>query len=115
MNPREPAALLPSLPPGAEILIIRLRSLGDVVLLTPALAALHAWRPDLRISVLVERAWRAVLEGNPAISEILIARGFVATALDLRRQKFPIVFNQHGGPTSAFLTAASGAAATIWR
>lgn len=116
MNPREPAALLPSLPPGAEILIIRLRSLGDVVLLTPAIAALHSWRPDLRIAVLVEAARRAVLEGNPAISEILIARGFAATALDLRRRKFPVVFNQHGGPTSAFLTAASGAAARVcWK
>jgi len=113
LNPREPAALLPSLPPGAEILIIRLRSLGDVVLLTPALAALHSWRPDLRLSVLVEPAWRAVLEDNPAVSEILIARGFAATALALRRRKFPIVFNQHGGPTSAFLTAASGAAVRV--
>jgi lipopolysaccharide heptosyltransferase III len=116
LNPREPDALLPSLPPGAEILIIRLRSLGDVVLLTPALAALHAWRRDLRISVLVEPPWRAVLDGNPAISEILIARGFAVTALDLRRRKFPVVFNQHGGPTSAFLTAASGAAARVcWK
>ena len=116
MNPREPASLLPGLPPGAEILIIRLRSLGDVVLLTPALAAVHAWRPDLRLSVLVEPAWRAVLEGNPAVSEILVARGFAATALALRRKKFPLVFNQHGGPRSAFLTAATGAAARVcWK
>jgi heptosyltransferase III len=87
-----------------------------VVLLTPAIAALHSWRPDLRISVLVEPAWGVVLEGNPAISEILISRGFAATALDLRRRKFPVVFNQHGGPTSAFLTATSGAAARVcWK
>ena len=86
------------------------------MLLTPAIAALHSWRPDLRIAVLVEAAWRAVLESNPAISEILIARGFAATAWDLRRRKFPAVFNQHGGPTSAFLTAASGAAARVcWK
>jgi len=116
LNPREPASLLPGLPPGAEILIIRLRSLGDVVLLTPALAALHAWRPDLRLSVLVEPEWSAVLEGNPAVSETLIARGFAATALALRRRKFSIVFNQHGGPRSAFLTAATGAAARVcWK
>jgi heptosyltransferase-3 len=66
--------------------------------------------------VLVEPAWRAVLEGNPAISEILIARGFAATAMALRRRKFPVVFNQHGGPTSALLSAASGAAARVcWK
>jgi len=116
LNPREPASLLPGLAPGAELLIIRLRSLGDVVLLTPALAALHAWRPDFRLSVLVEPAWCAVLEGNPAVSEILIAQGFAATALALRGERFPIAFNQHGGPRSAFLTAATGAAARVcWK
>jgi len=87
-----------------------------VVLLTPVLAALHAWRPDLCLSVLVEPAWKAVLEGNPAVSEILATDGLVSTALMLRRKKFPVVFNQHGGPTSAFLTAASGADARVcWK
>ncbi|MFZ0970211.1 MAG: glycosyltransferase family 9 protein [Candidatus Acidiferrales bacterium] len=109
MNPSEPASLLPDLPRGAEILIIRLRSVGDVVLLTPAISALHSWRPDLRISVLVEPGCAAVLEGNPAVQEILLARSFLATAMSLYRRNFPVVYNQHGGPTSAFLTAASGA------
>ncbi len=108
MKPNDPSLLLPGLPHGAEILIARLRSLGDIVLETPAIAALHAWRPDLRICVLVEPRFAAVLEGNPAISEILFSRGLGATALELRRRKFPVMFNQHGGPRSALLTAASG-------
>jgi lipopolysaccharide heptosyltransferase II len=99
---------LPGLPAGAEVLIIRLRSLGDVVLLTPALAALHDWRPDLRLSVLVEPAWAPLLEGNPSVSEILLMRNFFATAVELRKRRFPIVYNQHAGPTSALLTAALG-------
>lgn len=108
MKPSNPAEILPGLPQGAEVLVIRLRSLGDMVLLTPALAALHDWRPDLRISVLAEQAFVPVLEGNPAVSEILLRRGFLHTARMLRRRRFPIVFNQHGGPTSALLAAASG-------
>jgi ADP-heptose:LPS heptosyltransferase len=96
------------LPQSAEILIIRLRSLGDLVLETPAIAALHSWRTDLRISVLVESRFAPALEGNPAIGEIIFSRGLGATALDLLRRKFPIVFNQHGGPRSAMLTGASG-------
>jgi heptosyltransferase-3 len=96
------------LPQGAQILIIRLRSLGDLVLETPAIAALHSWRPDLRISVLVEPRFAPVLEGNPAIAELVFSRGLGETALDLLRRKFPIVFNQHGGPRSAMLTGASG-------
>ncbi len=108
MSLPEPATILPRLPTGAEILIVRLRSLGDVVMLTPALAALHDWRADLRISVLVEPPFAAVLEGNPAVHEILIFRRFLDSARELRARKFPVTFNQHAGPTSAFLTAAIG-------
>lgn len=104
----EPANILPGLPRGAEILILRLRSLGDVVMLTPALTALHQWRPDLRLCVLVEPGFAPVLEGNPAVAEVLSYDGLVPTARRLRRRKFPVVFNQHAGPTSALLAAASG-------
>lgn len=107
-NSNDPSTLLPALPQGAEILIIRLRSLGDLVLETPAIAVLHSWRPDLRISVLAEPRFAPVFEGNPAISDLIFSRGLGETALDLLRRKFPIVFNQHGGPRSAMLTGASG-------
>jgi ADP-heptose:LPS heptosyltransferase len=104
--------LLPDLRKNSEILLVRLRSLGDLVLETPAIAALKAWRPDLNISVLVEPRFAAALEGNPAISELIYSGGSLATAFALRRRRFPIVFNQHGGPRSAILTGASG---TQWR
>ena len=100
--------MLPGLPRGAEILILRLRSLGDIVLETPAISALHSWRPDLRICALIERRFAAALEGNPAVSEVLWSGDFASTAAALRRRNFPMVFNQHGGPRSALLTAASG-------
>lgn len=110
MTPRrkDASTILPSLCRGAEVLIVRLRSLGDIVLLTPALAAVHEWRPDLRLCVLVQPAFAAVLEGNPAVSELLYFNDFVSAARQLRRRRFPITFNQHGGPTSAWLTAAVG-------
>lgn len=108
LSPAAAARLLPELPQGSEVLLIRLRSLGDMVLETPAIAALHAWRPDLKIAVLVEPWCAAVLEGNPDVSRLIYRREFFATARELRAAKFPVVFNQHGGPTSAFLTYASG-------
>lgn len=109
MKLSNPSSLLPGLAPGSSLLILRLRSLGDVVMLTPALAALYAARPDLRITVAVESAFAPVLEGNPAVSEILLARSFGETVREIRRRKFAVVFNQHGGPTSAYLSALSGA------
>lgn len=112
LKPNDTFSLLPDLPHGAEILIVRPRSLGDIVLETPAIAALHAWRPDLRINVLVESRFAAVLEGNPAVSSVIFSRGFMETSVALRQRRFAAVFNQHGGPSSAFLTAASG---SPWR
>jgi lipopolysaccharide heptosyltransferase III len=111
-NAADPSSLLPGLPQGSEILIIRLRSLGDLILETPAIAALKAWRSDLRISVLVEPRFASVLEANPNITEIISSGGLGVTSLELRRRKFSVVFNQHGGPRSAMLTGASG---SPWR
>src|SRR5579884_524300 len=45
---------MPQLPWGARVAVIRLRSLGDCVLTTPALALLREARPDLRVAVVVE-------------------------------------------------------------
>jgi ADP-heptose:LPS heptosyltransferase len=109
----ESGELLAALPSGARVLIIRLRPLGDMVLLTPALAALHSWRPDLRLSVLAEPANAPILEGNPAVAEISLHREFVSTVAAIRQRRFSVVFNQHSGPTSALLTALSGAAVRV--
>jgi ADP-heptose:LPS heptosyltransferase len=111
-------SLLPTLPPGARILVIRLRSIGDIVLLTPALRLVKDWRPDLRLSVMVEARFRELLEGNPAVEEILApgqgsgwqkfrARYEVIRAL--RQRAFAVCVNLHGGPTSRLFTCWSGA------
>ena len=103
-----PCSLLENLPPGSKILIVRLRSLGDLVLETPAIAAIHAWRPDLQIHILAEPRFAAVFERNPCISKVILSAGFGGTSRALRREHFAVVFNQHGGPRSALLTLVSG-------
>ena len=119
MNRQEFAAsLLPSLPPAARILIIRLRSIGDIVLLTPALRLLKEWRPDFQVSAVVEHRFRDLLEGNPDVDEILepgagsglrkITARFRALR-ELRRRRFSLCLNLHGGPTSTLLARACGA------
>ena len=96
--------LLAQLPSGASVLVVRLRSMGDTILMTPALRLLHDWRPDLRVSVLVEPPWNELLEGNPAVHSVLPMRGKVLAAWRIHRARFDAVVNLHGGPTSAFLT-----------
>jgi heptosyltransferase-3 len=91
--------LLERLPSGSRIAVIRLRSLGDCVLTTPALALLKAHRPDVKIAVLAEPRFAAVFEGNSDIDEILSER--------IGRAE--IVLNLHGGTRSMVLTALSRA------
>jgi heptosyltransferase-3 len=96
--------LLERLPSGSRIAVIRLRSLGDCVLTTPALALLKAHRPDLRIGVVVEDRFRAVFEGNPDVSDIL-----PPAARTVAKWHPQMALNFHGGSRSMWLTAASGA------
>lgn len=84
--------------------ILRLRSLGDCVLTTPALHLLKSHRPDLRIGVAVESRFAAVYEGNPDVAEILPPEAPV-----LRRFRPALCLNLHGGTRSTWLTALSGA------
>lgn len=90
--------LLDRLPSGSRIAVIRLRSLGDCVLTTPALSLLKRHRPDLKLSIIVEPRFAAVFAGNPDVSETRDSM----TRADL-------VLNLHGGTRSIVLTALSRA------
>jgi heptosyltransferase-3 len=84
--------------------IIRLRSLGDCVLTTPALEILKRARPDLRVAVMVEDRFRDIFEGNPDVEELLPPR-----LAALRGWRPDLCLNFHGGARSAWMTALSGA------
>ncbi len=90
--------LIDRLPPGSRIAVIRLRSLGDCVLTTPALSLLKRHRPDLKISVIVEPRFAEIFAGNPDVNETRDSM----TRADL-------VLNLHGGTRSMVLTALSRA------
>ncbi len=105
--PPTPAAspnYLGELPPGARVAVIRLRSLGDCVLTTPALALLKAHRPDLSIAVVVEDRFAQIFEDNPDIDALLAPEVGA-----LRAFQPAMAINFHGGTRSMKLLAASGA------
>src|SRR5690349_12385067 len=97
-------SVLERLPKDARVCVIRLRSLGDCVLTTPALALLHQARPDLEIAVVVEPRFRAVFEGNPAVSRL-----FEPNWRDVRAWRPDLCVNLHGGTRSLWITLFSGA------
>jgi ADP-heptose:LPS heptosyltransferase len=87
---------------GSRVAVVRLRSLGDCVLTTPAIHLLKTFRPDLRVSVIVEPRFAAVFAGNPEIEEIL-----PPTFSAVRAMGADLALNLHGGTRSVLLTVAS--------
>ncbi len=101
-----------------RVLLIRLRLIGDVVLSTPLIRAVRRTFPDAALSYLVEREAAAVVSGNPHLDEVIVverSRGLARIADDLRlawrlrRARFDVVIDMHGGPRSSWLTLATGA------
>jgi len=101
-----------------KILLVRLRLIGDVVFTTPAIRAIRRHFPDARITYIVEEEAAAVVRDNPNLDEVIVvcsphARGRLgadlALARRLRRERYDLAIDFHGGPRSSLLTWLSGA------
>ena len=101
-----------------KILIVKLRYIGDVLLATPTVRAIKAARPDVRITMMVNRGTEDVLSGNPDIDEIVVLdKGSLAAQsrliAGLRSRRFDTVIDLTDGDRSAFLSWVSGAPVRI--
>jgi predicted lipopolysaccharide heptosyltransferase III len=101
-----------------NILAIKLRYLGDVLLATPTLHGVRQAYPEARLSVLVNRGTGEILQANPDVDEIiLLDRGSFLEqcrfAWRLRRRGFDLVVDLTDGDRAAFLTWISGAPVRI--
>src|SRR5580765_1505173 len=96
-----------------RVLVVKLRSIGDTVLSTPSLIALRRFLPDAQIDILLEDWVAPLLEGFDAVDNVIsVGKGSserLKTAWYLRRQRYDVAFNLHGGTTATFFTAASRA------
>jgi heptosyltransferase-3 len=97
-----------------RVLVVRLRSIGDTVLTTPALFALRRFLPEAQIDILLEDWVAPVLDGSGLVDRVITiprdsttARARVAR--DLRATRYDVVYNLHGGTTATLLTRATGA------
>jgi lipopolysaccharide heptosyltransferase II len=101
-----------------KILLVRLREIGDVVFTTPAIHALRSHVPHARLTYLVEPSAEPVVRHNPHIDELLAVprgRGTAGFLADLalgrrlRKRRFDVAIDFHGGPRASLLTWLSGA------
>jgi predicted lipopolysaccharide heptosyltransferase III len=97
-----------------NVLIIKLRYIGDVLLATPTVRAIKTARPDVRVTMMVNRGTEDVLTGNQDLDEIVVLdKGSLAAQsrliAGLRSQRFDTVIDLTDGDRSAFLSWVSGA------
>jgi lipopolysaccharide heptosyltransferase II len=105
-----------------NILLVRLRLIGDVVFTTPAIRALRRHFPAAHIAYVVEEEAAEIVRRNPHLDDVIVAmspdrsgrlRADVALIRRLRRERYDLAIDFHGGPRSSLLTWLSGAPTRI--
>jgi heptosyltransferase-2 len=98
-----------------HVLVIRLSSLGDVVLTLPVLMALKAEWPGAHLTFLTKRAFSPVLFNVSSADEIAVFedKGLWGWAREIRRRRFDVVIDLHDTFRSRLWSFLSGAAQTV--
>jgi heptosyltransferase-1 len=99
-------------PEIANILVVRLGAMGDILHTLPAVASLKSSHPESRLTWVVEAKWAALLEGNPFVDRVvLLRRASAATLLEswreLRSERYQIAVDFQGLLKSALVAAAA--------
>ncbi|MCS7001849.1 MAG: glycosyltransferase family 9 protein [Dehalococcoidia bacterium] len=123
-------------PDRLRILVVRLDTIGDVLLSEPAIAAVRAKYPKAVIDVVTSPAGAAVLAGNPAIDSVVVyrapwhavwrggrigwrdARDLVAIARRLRANRYDLGIELRADVRDIAFLALMGARVTVgdsWR
>lgn len=96
------------LPAKPKILLIKLRSIGDVIYNTAVYDPIKKTWPDALLKVVVERAAFDLVKHHPAIDEVLVFEkaslaSQVGFYLKLWRERFDMAIDMHEGPRGAIM------------
>jgi len=97
-------------PDPKNILVIRLSSIGDILLATPLLRGLRRRFPQARIDCLVKDQFRDLLRTNPHLTELLLFDTRQTDELQrvrrlIRSRNYELILDIHKNPRSLFLTS----------
>ena len=112
MNHNAPASV-------KRALVIKLGHIGDVLVTTPVIRALHEAWPGVRVTMVVNQGTEAMVAHSPQIEQVLVVRRDLGGIAALRSQlallgalrsaRFDLSLELSGGDRGAFLCRASGA------
>ena len=91
-----------------SILVIRMSSLGDIILTAPVLRNLRRRWPGARITMLVKPQYAAAAAKNPFISDILAFDNFLSALGAVKKERYDILIDLHANMRSRLLSAFSG-------
>lgn len=106
-----------------RLLFIKLKNLGDAIIMTPALTVARSLYPHAEIDVLVRKGTEGILKGSLAINHIYTSTAYPAPrkrpflqlfedlrlALALRKRKYDWIFDLGDNHRARFMTALIGA------
>lgn len=102
-----------------KILAMKLRAMGDTVLMSAPLLAIRERFPRAEIHAVVLKPWATLLDHHPAVQKVWLferhadpiarARAAARLAFMLRKEQFDCVVNFHASPTSSMIAFATGA------
>lgn len=105
---------------SAKFLVIQTASIGDVILVTPILEALHSHFPDASIGILVKSGMEGLFTDHPFISKLHIwnkkqqkYRNLFRLVREIRKEHYNLVINVQRFFSSGLVTVLSGAGATV--
>ncbi len=92
-----------------KILVVRLSSIGDIILTTPLLRSLRSAYPNARITFLIKKQFEELLTASPYIDELITfdtkegLAGLRKIKHDLREHQFDLYLDIHKNWRSRFL------------
>lgn len=98
----------------SRILVIRMSSIGDIILTTPLLRALKQAFPQASITFIIKKQYAALLEGSPLVDELIAfdkSEGFGGLRRlkhTLKQRKYDLFLDIHGSLRSRYLRAGLG-------
>lgn len=111
-----PVSTLLTMQTPSRILIIRLSSLGDIVLTAPAVRAVRRVWPDARMVMAVKRAYEPLARLLPGLDEVLpfeAAEGLGQMIGRVRRERFDVIVDLQANLRSRVIAALGGARRVI--
>ncbi|MCX6249348.1 MAG: glycosyltransferase family 9 protein [Bacteroidetes bacterium] len=95
--------------PKNKVLIIRLSSIGDIVLTSPIIRCLKEQLPGIEIHYLVKKQFQPLLIANPYISKIWLYEGSLSRLIQgLKAEKFDNIIDLHKNYRSCYVRSRLG-------